>query len=225
MLYQEYVHVFITPDWRRPENPFIADKAYQELGEFQSRIENTDRSDIYALFERFVAHCQSENLYEPRLIAHKLYQALHHPDRPEIYLADAICIDELHMFHPWQWACLLSTLKNPRQGFLTLLGDSFQSTDAEQQPLIRMLTAYFQAHHFPDVYMGHLSINYRSAQQVTKLASLVLEAIKATYGSKERETHTLYLNPEAPEGRITLSTALESYQTFVARTRLHCVDP
>ena len=67
--------------------------------------------------------------------------------------------------------------------------------------------------------MGHLSTNYRSAQVITKLTSTVLEAIKETYGSHERETHTFVrLNPNAPEGQFTFTQDLASQQAFVEQS-------
>ena len=119
LMYQDYVHVFLSPDWQNPEKCAIPLDAYQALPEYRSKIDKSDRSALYGLFERFIAYVQSQDLYEPRLIAHRLYQALHQPGRPEDlpYLTEALCIDELHMFHPWQWACLLGTLKTPLKAF------------------------------------------------------------------------------------------------------------
>jgi hypothetical protein len=212
-LYREFCSVFIQPLWSNTANAYLSEENYLSLGRFQSYIFDASlRSIAYQAFKDYVIFLDAQHFYEPRLIAQQLYQALsgHVEGIAPLGLQDkldALVLDEVQKFHPWQWACTLLAVRELRMGNFFICGDANQMVNHQAPRLIEPLLNFFDAQRvIPQI--EQLQLNHRNSQAVTKFVRQLNEIEKNMCGSQERYTHlTLQANEEACIGTVQIKRA------------------
>ncbi|NDH10090.1 MAG: hypothetical protein EBY16_10915, partial [Gammaproteobacteria bacterium] len=202
LLWQEFEYVLMqTPDWRKPSTAHLSLDEYYGLGEAQSRVSQDQRATIYrSVFAPFLEDIATNpKLYYPPLEAYKLYQQA----LPSGLQVDALVLDEVQKVHPWVSTCFLKLLKQPlKAGNFFICGDAHQGAECQQLRVSETLTNYLVGQE-ADVLIGHLLVNYRSSQAVTRLVLQTHAIEMALLGSMEKTTHLHpKVNCDAPEGSV-----------------------
>jgi hypothetical protein len=202
LLWQEFQYVFMqTPDWKNPSTAHLSLDEYCGLGVEQSRVAQEQRADIYqSVFAAFLANItDNPKLYFPPLEAHKLYQQ----DLPADIKVDALVVDEVQKLHPWVSACFFKLLNNPlAAGQFFICGDAHQGAECQQLRVAETLTNHLVGQK-AKLLLGHLLVNYRSSQAVTRLVLQTHSIEMMLLGSMEKKTHLRpEINCDAPEGQV-----------------------
>lgn len=208
-LWQEFQYVCMQPDWAHPASAFISKEQYLALGCSQSYVsEKMAREGLYhSLFEPFFNHISdAERFYVPVLVAHRLYNALLSRPLAKADQFDALVLDEIQKYHPWEWACILKLLKNPLvAGQFFICGDAHQGVECQQLRVAESLRSYFE-HEQTIVLVYHLAVNHRSSQAVSRFVAQIHAIEMATLGSIERDTHVqVQLNKHEGLGCVELA--------------------
>jgi hypothetical protein len=215
LLWQEFQYVFMqTPDWRNPSTVHLSLDEYCGLGKEQSRVAQEQRADIYQwVFAEFLINItDNPMLYFPPLEAHKLYQQ----DLPAHVKVDALVLDEVQKFHPWISACFFKLLNNPlTAGQFFICGDAHQGAECQQLRVAETLTNYLVGQKV-ELLLGHLLVNYRSSQAVTRLVLQIHAIEMMLLGSMEKTTHLRpEINYDAPEGQVKVLTYDETLRKLI----------
>ena len=203
LLWHEFHNVFIQPIWSESSIPHLSEEQYAKLGIAQSNFPEDLRKGIYThIFMPFYHDILKKNAYFPTLLAHRLYHAMQTTPQK---LFDALVGDEIQKFHPWQLACMLSTLRNPLlAGQFCLVGDAGQGVETQAIRIAEPMKLFFEWNK-ASVQFYCLEINHRSSQAVTRFVAQIHELEHKRLGSSERDTHTtVRLSNQAPEGEITI---------------------
>lgn len=190
-LWQEFNFVLMQPNWSNPVLPFINEASYIALGIGQSNVSKEERAHLYALiFKPFFNHISDvTRFYYPAYMAHALYTALLQTPLPLSQKFDALVLDEVQKFHPWEWACLLTLLREPLSaGQFFICGDAHQGVECQQLRVAQSLRDYI-ATDGVELPVYHLSINHRSSQAVSRFVAQVHALELSFLGSIERDTH------------------------------------
>jgi len=185
----------------QPEG-ILTREAYLSLGTRQSIFETKQREAIYDLFEKYQIWLKETNQFDSNLIAHQ-WQA--HAEATY----DFVVVDEVQDLTNVQLALVLRSLKTAGQ-FL-LCGDSnqivhpnFFSWGAVKSLFWRDPTlAERQA-------LSVLTVNYRNASHITRVANTLLKIKHARFGSIDRESNHLVQAASGIQGQVRLLTDKEA---------------
>ena len=204
-LWQEFYYVFMQPTWSNPIAQHLDLDSYLRLGAAQSVILQETRSSVYQnIFMPFLNHIHdTKQFYFPVQIAHQLFLSIRKSSQATELVFDAILLDEVQKFHPWQWACLLTVLKNPfSAGQFFISGDAHQCADQQPLRVSEPLRLYFEDAK-ADIPVYHLSLNHRNSQAVSRFVAQIHAMEVHLIGSMERDTHVdTQVNETGLEGYI-----------------------
>jgi hypothetical protein len=195
--WEEFCNVFMRPDWRDSEQAHLGEEVYVGLGLNQSNIPVDERRQVYHLFIRFFRTINDESRYYfPLHRAHKLYKLLGRDETLKRF--DAVVVDEIQRFKPWEWASVMAQLENgPRSGRFLLFGDAYQGGFGTQSLwLSQVLRSYFISQGVSDLPIRRLLINHRNAQKVSRFVHVIHQMEDFILGAMERDTYA-----EASESR------------------------
>lgn len=205
--WQELHDILMQPNWETPDSPYLSKDTYCALGTGQSNILKEQRPELYDhVFLPFLRHISDTNqFYYPASIAQQLYHQLLTNPLPDSFTFDAIVLDEVQKFHPWEWACLLKLLKKPLpNGYFFISGDAHQGVECQQLHVAESLRRFFSAQH-ADFPVYHLYTNHRSAQAISRFVAKTHALELTLFGAMERATHLhMTANEHQAEGEVSL---------------------
>ncbi|MCX7120672.1 MAG: hypothetical protein NTZ67_02675 [Gammaproteobacteria bacterium] len=186
-LYAEFTQVIIQPE-NDFNNAYLSNEQYYSLGIDQSYVSSELRKAVYELFKRYLVAIENDKKHEPHIRSHALYLATRTKNNiPENLKLNGLVIDEIQQMHPWQLHCLFSLLKNPKAGNWFLCGDPHQIFNRQRRKVVEPLYTVLAEHGITDKTVVIESKNYRNAQNIARLANLLLHMQQAWWGSSERE--------------------------------------
>jgi hypothetical protein len=166
----------------RPSGPLTLED-YLALGVRQSIFASAERGAIHGLFLKYVQWLGDNQLFDSNLIAHE-WQALAKPSY------DFVVIDEVQDITTVQLSLILKTLKRPGQ-FL-LCGDSNQIVHPNFFSWSAVKSLFWQDEKLAERQnLSILRVNFRNAQEVTRVANALLKVKHARFGSVDRESNFL----------------------------------
>jgi len=187
-------------------------EAYLALGPRQSIFAADEREAVYALFEKYRAWLKDSGQFDSNLIAHEWL-----PLAEPAY--DFVVIDEVQDLTNVQLALVLKSLN--RAGQFLLCGDSNQIVHPNFFSWSALKSLFWRdaalAQQQP---LSVLSVNYRNAQAVTRIANQLLKIKHARFGSIDRESNHLVKAASGMEGEVRLLADKDSVtRDLDARTR------
>lgn len=196
-VYEEICGVITSP----PTGPLSAE-AYVTLGVRQALYPAEERPGVHALYLKYREWLESSALHAPNLAA---FERL--PIAAPLY--DALVIDEVQDMTSVQLALLIRLLKDPSQ--LLLCGDanqllypnffSWAATRAlfstAQNPTPGQETGTAQPYG-----VSVLTVNYRNAREITRVANRLLKIRLTRFGSIDRESNQLAEARTTRDGRV-----------------------
>jgi len=171
-------------------------EAYLTLGPRQSIFEPDQREAIYALFDKYRTWLTDTGQYDSNLIAHQ-WLALVAPTY------DFVVIDEVQDLTNVQLALVLRSLKHVGQ-FL-LCGDANQIVHPNFFSWSAVKSLFWRD---PELAarqtLSVLSVNYRNAREITRVANALLKIKHARFGSIDRESNHLVQAASGEDGLVRL---------------------
>jgi ankyrin repeat protein len=177
----------------RPDRALTGEE-YVGLGVRQSIFALEQRSAAYELFEKYRAWLQSSSLFDTNLVSHALQELA----TPEY---DFIVIDEVQDLTNAQLALILKTLAKPAQ-FL-LCGDSNQIVHPNFFNWSGVKSLFWADPKLAERQtLSVLQVNFRNAQDVTRVANNILKIKHARFGSIDKESNFLVEAVSENTGRV-----------------------
>jgi len=171
-------------------------EAYLALGPRQSIFEPQQREAIYDLFGKYRTWLADTGQFDSNLIAHQ-WLALVTP------AYDFIVIDEVQDLTNVQLALALRSLKHAGQ-FL-LCGDSNQIVHPNFFSWSAVKSLFWRDPGLAEQQtLSVLSVNYRNARDITRVANALLKIKHARFGSVDRESNHLVQAASGVEGLVRL---------------------
>jgi len=190
-LYEEFKGVITGNEL---DKPYLSKQAYLNLGIKQSIYPSDERSQIYELFERYLAFLKEANLYDINLVSFDYLTRY-----PQKY--DYVVIDEVQDFTAVQLMLVLKSLKCPQQ--FILCGDSNQIVHPNFFSWAKIKSLFFKT--LSDRHTEMIRIlnkNYRNASSITVIANKILKIKNARFGSIDKESHYLVESQSTLAGEI-----------------------
>jgi len=187
-------------------------EAYLALGPRQSIFEPAEREAVYTLFGKYRAWLAESGQFDSNLIAHE-WLALAEP------AYDFVVIDEVQDLTNVQLALVLRSLKHAGQ-FL-LCGDSNQIVHPNFFSWSALKSLFWRDSALAQKQpLSVLSVNYRNAQAITRVANRLLKIKHARFGSIDRESNHLVDAASGIEGQVRLLADKDAItRELDARTR------
>ncbi len=194
-----------------PEGP-LGCEAYLALGPRQSIFAPEQRAAVHELFDKYRTWLAQSGFYDSNLIAQE-WQALATP------CYDFIVIDEAQDLTNAQLALVLRTLRKP--GHFLLCGDSNQIVHPNFFSWSAVKRLFWRDPALAERQsLSVLSVNYRNAREVTRVANDLLKIKQARFGSIDRESNHLVESAATDEGEVRLLADKEAIKRDLdARTR------
>jgi len=171
-------------------------EAYLELGTRQSIFEPEQREAIYALFEKYQAWLKETHQFDSNLIAHQ-WQERAQPTY------DFVVVDEVQDLTNVQLALVLRSLKTAGQ-FL-LCGDSNQIVHPNFFSWSAVKSLFWRDPTLAERQaLSVLTVNYRNASHITRVANTLLKIKHARFGSIDRESNHLVQAASGIQGHVHL---------------------
>ncbi|MDZ7900134.1 MAG: hypothetical protein U5N85_19190 [Arcicella sp.] len=174
------------------EKEYLSRDEYLALGIKQSVFMAEQRSEVYDLFEKYVAYLKSEKLYDSNMVSHQ-FLSLTSP----IY--DYVVVDEVQDFTNIQLQVIFKSLKNP-VGFV-LCGDANQIVHPNFFSWSSLKTMFYHSDLQSDI-IRVLHTNYRNSQEVTELANTLLKIKNTRFGSIDKESTHLIDSISSNSGEV-----------------------
>jgi len=174
----------------------LSRESYLALGPRQSIFEPAQREAVYELFGKYRAWLKDSGQFDSNLIAHEWL-----PLAEPVY--DFVVIDEVQDLTNAQLALALKSLKSAGQ-FL-LCGDSNQIVHPNFFSWSALKSLFWRDAELAQTQpLSVLSVNYRNAQAVTRVANQLLKVKHARFGSIDRESNHLVKAASGMEGEVRL---------------------
>ena len=211
--WQELLYVIIRPNLAEPTTLYLSKESYEGLGKYQANFPEEERTCLYQdVFHPFLNHIEDRgSFYFFPYVAFDLVQALLRDpsllSNPKIACYDALVLDEMQRFHPWELACLFKFFQKPLLlGQFFICGDVHQGAEIQQTRVAESFRHYFD-HIRVVYYIYHLSVNYRNAQAISRFVAQIRAVELHFLGAMERETHVdMGINQQGAPGRVWMST-------------------
>lgn len=185
------------------DRPYLDRKDYLDLGVRRSIFLNTERSEVYNIFEKYLDFLKSGNLYSPNLVSYDYVKLC----KPKY---DFVVADEVQDLTNIQIHLILNTLRF--QGNYVLCGDANQIVHPNFFSWSAVKSMFYE-HRLkgdPDKGSGRhrneiirvLNANYRNSLSVTDLANRLLLVKNARFGSIDRESNYLVRCVSETKGNI-----------------------
>ena len=193
-LFEEFRGVLTGPS---TESAWLSRNEYLELGIKQSIYREEERPNVYDLFEKYLDHLKSNQLYDTNIVSHE-------------YLSkasaryDFIVVDEVQDITNIQLFLILKALRNA--GDFILCGDSNQIVHPNFFSWSKVKSLFFEQKNLT----GHSEIirvlqsNYRNSPVVTHIANRILKLKHARFGSIDKESNYLVDSIGGQRGSLQL---------------------
>ena len=169
---------------------------YRALGVRQSIFPESERDQLYDLFERYRAWLLDARLYDLNLVAQE-WQALAAPRY------DFVVIDEVQDITTVQLALVLKTLKNP--GHFLLCGDSNQIVHPNFFSWGQVKSLFWRDPELAERQeLRVLTANFRNGLEATRVANQLLKIKQRRFGSIDRESNFLVQAVGGDNGQVAL---------------------
>jgi len=179
----------------QPEG-ILTREAYLALGQRQSIFEPAQREAIYVLFDKYRAWLTDSGQFDSNLVAHQ-WQELAEP------AYDFIVIDEVQDLTNAQLALVLRCLKHAGQ-FL-LCGDSNQIVHPNFFSWSALKSLFWRDASLAAQHpLSVLTVNYRNARAITRVANALLKIKHTRFGSIDRESNHLVQAASDTAGQVRL---------------------
>ena len=190
-LYEEFRGVIAGSE---PNAPFLSKETYLSLGIRKSIYAETEREEVYHLFQGYVSFLNEGQYFDTNILSHE-YKKRATPRY------DAVVIDEVQDFTNSQLSLVLAMLKSPHQFFMC--GDANQIV----HPNFFSWSGLKQLFYASDELSTHditriLTRNYRNTPEVTELANRILKVKNARFGSIDKESHYLIDSQSTHKGDV-----------------------
>lgn len=169
---------------------------YRALGVRQSIFAESERGQLYDIFEKYRAWLLDAKLYDLNLVAQE-WQALAAPRY------DFVVIDEVQDITTVQLALVLKTLKNP--GHFLLCGDSNQIVHPNFFSWGQVKSLFWRDPELAERQeLRVLTANFRNGLEATRVANQLLKIKQRRFGSIDRESNFLVQAVGGDNGQVTL---------------------
>jgi len=169
---------------------------YRTLGVRQSIFPESERDQLYDLFEKYRAWLHEARLYDLNLVAQE-WQTLAAPRY------DFVVIDEVQDITTVQLALVLKTLKNP--GHFLLCGDSNQIVHPNFFSWGQVKSLFWRDPKLAERQeLRVLTANFRNGLEATRVANQLLKIKQQRFGSIDRESNFLVQAVGGENGQVTL---------------------
>lgn len=190
-LYEEFRGVLAGSE---PEAPYLSKEKYLNLGVRKSIYADSEREEVYRLFEAYVAFLAEEQYFDTNILSYT-YQKKASPRY------DAVIIDEVQDFTNSQLSLVLSMLKTPHQFFMC--GDANQIVHPNFFSWSGLKQLFYTAEELSTHDITRiLTRNYRNTPEVTELANRILKVKNARFGSIDKESHYLIESQSTHKGDV-----------------------
>jgi len=190
-LYEEFRGVLAGSE---PNALYLSKENYLTLGIRQSIYSDTEREEVYCLFQGYIAFLNEEHYFDTNILSHD-YQSKASPRY------DAVVIDEVQDFTNSQLSLVLSLLKSPHQFFMC--GDANQIVHPNFFSWSGLKQLFYTSDVLATVDITRiLTRNYRNTIEVTELANRVLKVKNARFGSIDKESHYLIESQSTHTGDV-----------------------
>lgn len=163
---------------------YLTEEVYQALGIKQSIFSQHEKSEVYAIFIRYLNYLKDEKYYETNVLSFEYLEKV-----PQHY--DYVIIDEVQDITAIQLYLILNSLK--QSGLFLLCGDANQIVHPNFFSWAKVKSLFHQHQHLHDgLEITHiLHHNYRNSKRVTEISNRVLLLKNARFGSIDKESHYL----------------------------------
>jgi len=176
------------------DKEYLTKDDYLNLGVKQSVFLNSEREQVYDLFEKYLKFINENNYFDSNIVSFKLLEYC----KP-VY--DFIVIDEVQDLTNVQLYLILKSLKNPVN--FILCGDSNQIVHPNFFSWSHIKTLFYK-NEIKGNEIHILHTNYRNSATVTDLANSLLKIKNARFGSIDKES-TYLINPvSSGKGEVLL---------------------
>jgi hypothetical protein len=181
------------------DRPYLTRDAYMELGVKQSIFLEKERSEAYAIFEKYLAFLRDSGFYDSNILS---WQYL--PNVRPTY--DFVVIDEVQDLTNIQIYLILKHLLGPNAFIIG--GDANQIVHPNFFHWSHIKTLFYldRENERRDV-IRILHTNYRNSPQITEIANRLLLIKNERFGSIDRESNYLVRCISENKGEITLLAA------------------
>ncbi len=190
-LYEEFRGVLAGSE---PDAPYLSKEKYLSLGIRKSIYAETEREEVYRLFQGYVALLDEGQYFDTNILSHSYKEKAS-------ARYDAVIIDEVQDFTNSQLSLVLATLKSSHQFFMC--GDANQIVHPNffSWSGLKQLFYTSEALSTNDI-TRILTRNYRNTLEVTELANRVLKVKNARFGSIDKESHYLIESQSTHKGDV-----------------------
>lgn len=193
MLFEEFCGV-ITGS--AVDQPCLSRDEYMALGVRRSIFDQSERSRVYDLFERYRDSLNENGFYDPNIMAWE-YRSLCEPTY------DCIAMDEIQDLTNAQIALVLSGLRTDSN--FILCGDSNQIVHPNFFAWSSLKSMFYRKKaERPTEVFRVLNQNYRNALRVVETANQLLRIKVARFGSVDRESNYLVRCVSSRKGDVEL---------------------
>ena len=169
---------------------------YRTLGVRQSIFPESDRDQLYDLFEKYRAWLREARLYDLNLVAQE-WQALAAPRY------DFVVVDEVQDITTVQLALVLKSLKHP--GHFLLCGDSNQIVHPNFFSWGQVKSLFWRDPKLAERQeLRVLTANFRNGLEATRVANQLLKIKQQRFGSIDRESNFLVQAVGGENGQVAL---------------------
>ena len=192
-LFEELMGVITGSD---ASKAYLSKDDYLTLGIKQSIYLESDRLEVYALFEKYLEFLSKEKYYDSNILSYS------YKDKIKSQY-DAVVVDEVQDFTNSQLSLVLKSLNTTSQSQFLLCGDANQIVHPNFFSWSQ-LKSYF----YKDADLGTQNItriltkNYRNSPEVTELANRVLRFKNYCFGSIDKESHYLIESTSNTHGTV-----------------------
>jgi len=164
---------------------YLSLEEYLALGIKQSIFSESEKKQVYALFEKYLVFMKKEALFDSNILSFEYLEKV----QPRY---DFVLVDEVQDLTTVQLKLVLKALRDPTQFFLC--GDSNQIVHPNFFSWSNLKSYFYQQHETEQSTRDLLQIlhtNYRNSPQVTELANQILRIKQSRFGSIDRESNYL----------------------------------
>lgn len=193
-VFEEFKGVLTGPS---VDKPWLDRESYFTLGIKQSLFDETQREQVYTLFEKYLRFLDEANFYDTNIISQQYLDKV----TPKY---DFVVVDEVQDLTNTQLMLILRSLIQPSD-FL-LCGDANQIVHPNFFSWSKLKSLFFTetSLNAQDQTLKILQANYRNSNLVTNVANRILKLKHARFGSVDRESNFLVETVGEKEGKIQL---------------------
>ena len=179
-LYEEFRGVLAGGE---PNAAYLSRENYLTLGVRQSIYAESDRTEVYRLFQAYLVWLEEANFFDTNILSYEY-------KKKAVPRYDAVVIDEVQDFTNSQLSLVLALLNDPHQFFMC--GDANQIVHPNFFSWAGLKQLFYQTSELASVDITRiLTRNYRNTLEVSELANRVLKIKNARFGSIDKESHYL----------------------------------